>query len=59
MEEREGGSKSKEKKGGKEARAGHGSWAGRGVFRPEAFTNEVRNCLQLFVAIISTVSALR
>lgn len=34
VEKREGGSKSKEKKGGKEARAGHGSWAGRGCVVP-------------------------
>ena len=50
VEEREGGSKSKEKKGGR--RPGYGSWASQGVFRPETFTNEVRNFLQLFVANI-------
>ena len=48
-EEREGGSKSKEKGGGRPV---HGSWASRGVFCPKTSTNEVRNFLQLFVAII-------
>ena len=49
--------RARKKKGGKEARAGHGSWASRGVFLPETSTNEVRNCLQLFVA--NMVAALK
>ena len=58
----------KEKRGKEEARArkkrgggrpGHGSWASRGVFRPKTSTNEVRNFLQLFVAIIAGCAALR
>ena len=47
VEKGEGGSKSKERGGG---RPGHGSWASRGIFRPKSSTNEVRNFLQLFVA---------
>ena len=45
-----GKEESRARKGG-EGRPGHGSWASRGVFRPKTSTNEVRNLLQLFVAI--------
>lgn len=46
-EERKEEARARKKGGG---RPGHGSWASRGVFLPETSTNEVRNCLQLFVA---------
>ena len=57
MKQKKGRRKQEQGKGG--GRPGHGSWASRGVFRPETFTNEVRNFSQLFVASIPIFAALR
>ena len=53
-EERKEEARARKKGGG---RPGHGSWGRRGVCLPETSTNEVRNCLQLFVA--NMVAALK